>query len=362
MFVVYILFFSLKMLTFAGRMRQCAAPCPNSLFTEMRLILQLLKTESKPIRGLLWLEWAMVVYMVLTTLFIAVTFARLHAPVQMLLGRCQALLMTLALWGAYRLYPCRLSLLCRVAGQMLFLVWWYPDTFELNRIFPNLDAFFARAEQSIFGFQPALVFSETFSSPVVSELLSLGYVSYFPMIVAVAFYYFFFRYEHFLRTSFVIIASFFLFYTIFIALPVAGPQFYYPAVGAEQIAHGVFPWLGDYFYRLPFDVANSEQSLPIPGWSDGLFYRLLTHAHNAGERPTAAFPSSHVGVTTVVLWLAYEARSRRLFFSMLPLAVLMFFATFYIQAHYAIDAVAGLVAGTLMYFLFRRVYSLLTQV
>jgi membrane-associated phospholipid phosphatase len=103
-------------------------------------------------------------------------------------------------------------------------------------------------------------------------------------------------------------------------------------------------------------VTNQDHALPLPGWKDGLFYHLLVDAHNAGERPTAAFPSSHVGITTVVLWLAHEARSRRLLYSMLPLGVLMFFATFYIQAHYAIDAIAGLVVGTLMYFFFRWAY------
>ena len=322
----------------------------------MKLLKQLLKAETKPIRGLLWLEWAMVIYATLTTILIAVTYSRLHDPVQMLWGRGQAMVMTLALWGAYRLYPCRLTLLGRVAGQMIFLSWWYPDTFELNRIFPNLDTFFAQAEQALFGFQPALTFCQRFTSPVVSELLTLGYVSYYPMIAAVLLFYFLFRYEQFLRCGFIILASFFLFYVIFVLLPVAGPQFYYQAVGTDLIAQGVFPHLGDYFDRLPFDVLNHNQALPLPGWKDGLFYQFLVDAHNAGERPTAAFPSSHVGITTIVLWLVYEARNRRLFFSMLPLAVLMFFATFYIQAHYAIDAIAGLFTGTLMYFLFRWAY------
>ena len=315
-----------------------------------------LKIEGKPVRGLLWLEWVMVAYAALTTLLIIAVWGRLHEPMQMLWGRGQALLMTLALWGAYRLYPCRLSMCGRVAGQMLFLSWWYPDTFELNRIFPNLDAFFAQAEQSIFGCQPALTLCQDYASPVISELLSLGYVSYYPMIAAVVLFYFLFRYERFLRTSFIIMASFFLFYVIFVLLPVAGPQFYYQAVGTDQIAQGVFPHLGDYFDRLPFDITNNDHSLPTPGWKDGLFYRLLIDAHYAGERPTAAFPSSHVGITTVVLWLAREARNRRLLFTMLPLAVLMFFATFYIQAHYVIDAIAGLFVGTLMYFFFRWAY------
>lgn len=322
----------------------------------MRLLRQLLKLEGKPIRGLLWLEWAMIVYAVLTTILIAFTYSRLHEPLQMLWGRGQAIVMTLALWGAYRIFPCRLMLFCRVAGQMIYLGWWYPDTFELNRICPNLDHIFAQAEQTLFGFQPALTLCHDFASPIISELLTLGYVSYYPMIAAVLLFYFLFRYERFLRSAFIIMASFFLFYVIFIALPVAGPQFYYKAVGTDLIAQGVFPQLGDYFDRLPFDVLNHDQVLPLPGWKKGLFYSLLVDAHNAGERPTAAFPSSHVGIATVVLWLSYEARNRWLLYFMIPLAALMFFATFYIQAHYVIDAIAGLVAGTMMHFLFRWAY------
>ena len=314
----------------------------------------LFKLEKKPIRGLLWLEWVILAYAVLTTLYIFLFRNQLLHPVDMLWGRAQAVLMMLALWGVYRLLPCRVTLLCRVVAQLMMLSWWYPDTFELNRILPNLDHVFAQAEQTLFGFQPALTFYQQCSSPVVSELLTLGYVSYFPMIAVIVFFYFFCRYERFLRASFVVLASFFIFYAIFVLLPVAGPQYYYPVVGTDNIAQGIFPVLGDYFAS--FDATSPEAVLNPPGWKEGLFYHLLADAHNAGERPTAAFPSSHVGITTVVMWLAWEARNRRLFFSLLPFAVLMFFATFYIQAHYAIDAFAGLLVGTAMYFGLRASY------
>ena len=59
----------------------------------------------------------------------------------------------------------------------------------------------------------------------------------------------------------------------------------------------------------------------------------------------------------MLLWLAYEARSRKLFYVLLPLSVLMFFATFYIQAHYAIDAIAGIFVGTAIYFLLHHLYK-----
>ena len=303
------------------------------------------------------MEWVMMAYLLATSVMIMVTFTSLPHPWQMLWTRGQALIVTLALWGVYRLLPCRLTVLFRVAGQMALLGLWYPDTYELNRVFPNLDHVFASWEQTVFGCQPALVFSEVCQNPVVSELLTVGYISYYPLFAGISLFYFIWRYDRFERTTFVILASFFLFYVIFIFLPVAGPQFYYKAVGVENIAAGVFPDLKNYFGLLPFDVNDPQYALPIPGYKDGFFYHILQFTHAAGERPTAAFPSSHVGVTAVVMWLAWESRNRLLFWTFMPFAVLMFFATFYIQAHYAIDAIAGVFAGTLMYFLLRWVFD-----
>ena len=287
-----------------------------------------------PKRGLIAVEWAMMAYVLFTTIFIMVTFSRLAHPWQMLAFRTGAVALTLALWMLYRHRPGRFTMLLRVAGQMVLLSWWYPDTYEINRIFPNLDHVFAGWEQSLFGFQPALEFCQTYTHPIISELLSMGYVSYYPLFVGVAVFYYLYRYEQFGRTAFIIVGSFFLFYVVFIFLPVAGPQFYFRAVGTDQIAQGIFPNIGDYFNRIQFDVYNHDFILPI-----------------------AAFPSSHVGVAVIVMWLALEARNKKLFFTCLPFVVLLFFATFYIQAHYAIDAIAGLFFGTAFYFLLRWLYD-----
>jgi membrane-associated phospholipid phosphatase len=186
----------------------------------------------------------------------------------------------------------------------------------------------------------------------------MGYVSYFPLFVGITLFYFFCRYEYFERTAFIIMASFFLFYLVFIFVPVAGPQFYFKAVGVDQIAQGIFPNIGDYFNRIQFDVHNRDFITPIPGWEDGLMYKALIMTHDAGERPTAAFPSSHVGIATVVMWLAWECKNRKVFYICLPFAVLLFFGTFYIMAHYAIDAIAGIFFGTFFYFLLKWAYKL----
>ena len=300
--------------------------------------------EKKPQRGLLAVEWITMSYMVFTLLMMLFMWTKLVNPEPMLWGRFQYVAVTLAMWVVYRMVPCRLTMLARIVAQMAFLGWWYPDTYELNRLLPNLDHVFAQWEQNLFGCQPSLLFSQAVPYGWFSELMCMGYVSYFPLIVTVTLYYFFKRYKEFQLATFVILVSFFVYYFIFILLPVTGPQFYYLAAGTDKIAAGIFPNLGDWF------LTHSER-MAAPGWKEGFFYHLLDIAHDAGERPTAAFPSSHVGVTTVLMMLALRTRSSRLIFGMLPFYLLMCLSTVYIYAHYAIDAIAGLITGILLYYI-----------
>ena len=305
---------------------------------------------KKQNKGLLVFEWVAMGYMVLTLVMMGFLWDRLPNRDSMLWLRAEFLIATLAAWLVYRWHPCRLFMFVRIMVQMVFLSWWYPDTYELNRVLPNLDYLFATAEQTVFGCQPSLLFSQAVPYGWFSELMCLGYVSYFPLMLIVYLYYFFQRYHEFQMTAFVMLTSFFIYYVVFILLPVTGPQFYYLAVGTEQIAAGVFPNLGDWF------LTHSER-MAAPGWSDGFFYHLLDLTHDAGERPTAAFPSSHVGITTVVMLLALRTRSLKLIFTILPFYVLMCFSTVYIYAHYAIDALAGLVTGVLLYYVLRSLYA-----
>ena len=308
----------------------------------MALIKFFFEIDKKPRKGLLALEWVILGYLLLTLLLMLFTYTKVSHPDEMLWGRFRIAVTTIAMWLVYRMIPCRFTLCCRIFVQMALLSWWYPDTYEFNRMFPNLDHRFAGMEQQLFGFQPALIFAQHASHPVFSELMHLGYASYYPLIVLVSLFYLFRNYAEFERTAFVILTAFFAYYVIFIFLPVAGPQYYYLAAGVENIASGVFPDVGHYF-------ANHQESLPIPGWTDGFFYHLVEGAHAAGERPTAAFPSSHVGVTTILMLLAWRTRSRRLFWGMMPFFVLMCMATVYIQAHYAIDVIGGWISGIVFY-------------
>ncbi len=308
----------------------------------MKIFKDLFKIEKKPRKGLLAVEWVIMGYLLLTTLLVLFTYTKAVNPNAMLWGRFHILLLTLAMWLVFRLVPCRFTHFCRICVQMLLLGWWYSDTYELNRIFPNLDHVFAGYEQSLCNCQPALHFSQAISHPVFSELMHLGYSAYFPMIALVTLFAFFFRYKEFDRTAFIILAAFFIYYVIFVFLPVTGPQYYYQAVGLDKIAAGVFPDVGYYF------IAHQE-CLTMPGWSDGFFYHMVENAHNAGERPTAAFPSSHVGIATILMFLAWRLRNRWLFWGMLPIYVLLCLATVYIQAHYVVDVIGGWVSAVIIY-------------
>lgn len=306
--------------------------------------------DKHAVRGLLAVEWIAIAYLLFTVVIMAVQWDQLVNTEQMVKGRLQFLLVTLAVWGVYRLLPCPLTLFLRIAVQMVFLSWWYPDTYELNRMLPNLDHVFAGLEQQLFGCQPSLLFSQKLPWGWFSELMCMGYVSYFPLMSVLLVYYFFMRHHEFLLSAFVLLTSFFVFYVVFALLPVTGPQFYYLAVGTDNIAQGVLPNVGDWF------LTHSERMAP-PGWTGGVFHHLLDLAHDAGERPTAAFPSSHVGITTVVMLLAWRTRSRSLFFGMLPFFLLMCLSTVYIYAHYAIDAIAGFLTGLVFYFTLMPLYG-----
>ena len=287
-------------------------------------------------------------YNLLTTLLIIIFYDRLSDPQAMLMGRFIIAAATFVLIYLYTKFPSRATVLLRMVVQMSLLNYWYPDTFEFNRTFPNLDSFFASMEFSLFGCQPALLFDQVCSGIWWREAFNMGYWLYYPMIAAVTFFYFFRRPQEVEKCSFIIMTSFFLYYIIYIFVPVAGPQFYFPVIGDEAAASGVYPALGEYFNL------NPEISIAQEG-KGALFTKLVGMAQSAGERPTAAFPSSHIGVSVVLMILSFKA-SKRLFAVLFPFFILLCCATVYIKAHYLVDAIAGLFTGLLLYCLTAWLY------
>ena len=82
------------------------------------------------------------------------------------------------------------------------------------------------------------------------------------------------------------------------------------------------------------------------------------HAIQAGaEQPTGAFPSSHVGVTVVILLLAKKRLP--LFYKVcVPLTFILILSTVYIKAHYAVDAIFGILSAPIILYIFDDAYHL----
>ena len=306
------------------------------------------ETDNKPM-GLWPIEWLAIAYNILTVLIMCILWQDINHPLRMLTERLCILTGTLLLWRVWLLWPRRLMTFVRITAQMSLLNYWYPDTYEFNRVLPNLDHIFAQWDATLFGCQPSLEFSRHFPWSWFSEAVNMGYFSYYPMIIAVMVFFFLYRNSLYFKASFIVVCSFFIFYLVYILLPVAGPQFYFQAITPESAESGVFPSLGTYFNCC-------TDMLPAPGHTEGLFFRLVEWAQTSGERPTAAFPSSHIGITLILLYLV-QPQSRRLFFVMLPFAVLLTLATVYIQAHYLVDAIAGVLTSWPVFRLSEWIYE-----
>lgn len=241
----------------------------------------------------------------------------------------------------------------RFAFVGALLIYWYPETFDINRMIPNFDYLLASLEQNIFGFQPALVFSQMYPQSWFCELLNMGYFAYYPLIIGTSAYLYFKDRRYFEYFFFIVLFSFFCYYTLYILFPTAGPQFYFQAIGLDQAQAGIFPHVGYYF--------DKHQELLTPASNSGFFSQMVQNTQQVGERPTAAFPSSHVGISTLIFILILKNR-RYIFFSMLfPVYLALVAATVYIQAHYVIDVLAGLVTSVVFYFLGSIVYKEFTR-
>ncbi|MDP4209746.1 MAG: phosphatase PAP2 family protein [Bacteroidota bacterium] len=227
-------------------------------------------------------------------------------------------------------YPSKLVRFVRHFYPLALLCYFYPETDYLNNIFfPNLDPWVANLEVTIFGGHPSIWFSEYFPWRWFSELMNLGYFSFYILIFILCYKIYRDDYEDFSISVFIICMSFYIYYFIFIFFPVAGPQFYF---------------------------APPDNLLP-----DGyLFSKAVAIVHEMGERPTAAFPSSHVGIMCLLLVLASKYAPKLLKWY-IPIGIILILSTVYIKAHYAIDVIAGVLTVPTLYWISIQAYNVIVQ-
>lgn len=208
----------------------------------------------------------------------------------------------------------------------LFLGYWYSETFYFSDIlFKNEDLFFFNMDERFFGCQPSLLFSQLFPQAWFSEVMYFGYFCLYIFLFGIPLWFWFNKKEQFDRVVFVLMFSIFLFYSIYDMLPVVGPQFFL-----------------------------SPKNVKVP---DGyLFCWLVRFIQQQGENPTGSFPSSHVGTTMVILLLTFN-KARKIFWTLLPFAIILMFSTVYIKAHYLVDVLGGIVCAILFYWISNRLYD-----
>lgn len=228
-------------------------------------------------QGPILVEWVTLAYTLFTTLLIVLFWSQMGNPLQLLEGRGMVVGGMALLWLFYHLRPNKYILLLRYIFPLSLLGYWYPDTYEFCQLFPNLDYLFAAADHALFGCQPSITFAQWLPQKVWSELFHMGYFAYYPLIFLTVLAPLFTDRSQFSRTAFVVLASFFLYYLIYLFLPVAGPQYYFHAVGTDVIQSAHFPQLGNYFRY------HTELS-PSPG-PDGFFRELVENTQKTGEAP-----------------------------------------------------------------------------
>lgn len=214
----------------------------------------------------------------------------------------------------------------RYAYPLGLIIYLYPETDQFNNVFFNdQDPFFYRIEELIFGCQPSLVFPDRFPQLWMTELMSFGYFSYYLIIFGFYLILYLKDFDLFYRITFIILSAFYTYYLLFIILPVAGPQYFLPAPQNE-----------------------------VP--KAYLFSSMLKLVQELGERPTGAFPSSHVGVVAIVMWYSYK-HIKKWFFILLPVTILLLLSTVYLKAHYLVDVIVGLLTMPLFIVTGNRLYE-----
>ncbi len=172
-------------------------------------------------------------------------------------------------------------------------------------------------EEAVFGRQLAMAFSDWCGKLWFSEMLHLGYFSYYFIVPGAAVAAFLLKGPRALeRASFTIALAFFICYLCFIVFPVAGPRYDFPQISGD----------------------------PANGKMFGLVHTIL----ESGSSKGTAFPSSHVAAT-MSAWFATGRESKRVFWIMAPFAVSLTLGTVYGRFHYGIDAAVGLLVAAVAY-------------
>lgn len=194
---------------------------------------------------------------------------------------------------------------------------------------PGYDALVRGWDAMLFGGHPHVFLHQWLPGRVWAEVMHFFYVSYYGLLIGSFFFVWSRRSNQFPRFAFVVTGMFASFMIIFMVFPVAGPLI---EPGTSIMTNGWFPQLVAWIY-VPLQMNGIE---------------------------TGAFPSSHVGMSVGITCLLAPRRwDARI--GLWGLVVGIAVSTTYGHFHYAIDAVAGGLAGGALYVLWSWGYALVER-
>lgn len=216
-------------------------------------------------------------------------------------------------WSRAPLPVGRAARFLRLAYPVALTPLLYAELAVLNQLFGTgyLDATVQAWEAALFGVQASVEWSRAWPGFWWSELLHLGYVSYYALVPVALLGVWATRGDDALHRATVATAlAFFASYAVFIVFPVAGPRYLFPKI----------------------------EGPPAEGALFGLVHAILEGASSKGT----AFPSSHVAAAGAAVWTAGLEDRRWGWLLALPWLALTA-GTVYGRFHYAVDALAGVV-------------------
>ena len=270
------------------------------------------KTSFHFLKALSPLDIVTIFYIVISTLYMCIGASKLQDMAFHILVRVAILgLIGLLVFLNDRYTNGYMSFLKNLY-PLIFISFFYTETSYLKNIFigTNLDAQVAHLESYLWGCQPSILFSQYVPQPWFCELMNICYFSYYLITSGVCLAIYFKNRAESYESIFIVICSFYLYYIVFALIPVAGPQFFFGYSDVEP----------------PY-----------------LFGKIMHYILINAEEPTGAFPSSHVGVSLILSYVAFK-HQKLVFYVSLPFVIGICFATVYLKAHYLVDVIGAFIS------------------
>lgn len=202
----------------------------------------------------------------------------------------------------------------------LLVTFIYENLHDLSKHFMNIDiaGTLMRWDVALFGVEPTL-WAQKIYSPPLTDVMAFSYALYFvqPLIIMFLLSNCDDRAE-FRKMALTLTFTFLLGFAGYVWLPCSPPRYFITNLFTDPVRlHG--PWLFD---------------------------RLQAQWDSLSVVPCGAFPSLHVGLSSVALLFAWRYRKRSTTFRVLwwlyiPLVTSLWFSTVYLRHHWVIDIFAG---------------------